>query len=941
MQSKRTPSKPERHLLLWLLLLCCSPALASLPPAFLVTPEQTSNRITIYSEYLADPDQTLRLEDLLSGRYDDQFTPATATRERLGYDVPVWWIRLALQNGSDVEQLRILDVTPGHFARLTLFVPDQAGYLARHSGSNLSPPWADIRDRRQLHQITLPPNSTQLFFLRAEPSGSMNYSLYLNTPLAQMSKNQRADMPFLILGGILLGLLLFNAGQYYLSRNRAQLDYLLTQSSVLLVVFSAAGFLSIQYFPMAGMQIRLEMLGVILGYGFSLYFTRSFLNLADYAPRFNLLLRLLSGLCLFLALLSLSLPTMVASQLIYTIAMLLTAPLIYAGVLALKAQAPQAKLYLVARSGLALAALLISLNTFDILSTNLELPLILLMSALLEGILFTFGLSRQRELAVQDHLQTRQLKLLEESTWQTRSETLARVSHEIRTPMSGILGMAELLTDTPLTPNQKECVRSIRSAGENLLRIINDVLEYSRLEQGAADVNRERFDISTLVMDALELFRERAEEKQIELIAHIHTNVPTQVEGDHGKLRQVLTNLLGACIRHTSGGELVLDVSRDPSGLADHLRFEFEGSAMKQIDDQLNAIAEDSEQGNDADSTSLGLNIARQLVLAMGGKCGLREGRRQNLVCWINLPLPGAPLEPGSDLPVDSTLLAGHSMLVVDDSSTVTRVIRQQALSWGMRVTVCHDPREALATIRTQANLNEPFNVVLLDHQMPGINGMQLATRIHEDSVITHPLVLVMLTGVADAPTSTTARNVGIHKVLTKPVSGQRLKQALAEALGMLVQQVPRDQQTRPRSDLKVLVAEDHLLSQKVIRGMLAKLGLTADIVANGREAFEAVRDGNYDIVLMDCEMPVVDGFDATRQIREWEKNHGKTPIPVIALTAHILREHRERSLASGMNAHVPKPIEIGALSDVIVRFTASAGAPAPDSRHASDETPG
>jgi len=937
MQSKKTRKKPER-LLLWCLLWLCSPALASLPPAFLVTPEQSSNRITIYSEYLADPEQSLQLEDLLSGVHDDGFTPATRTRERLGYSVPVWWIRLALQNSSDQPLTRILDVTPGHFARLTLFVPDQGSYLARHSGSNMSPPWADIRDRRQLHQITLPPHSTQLYYLRAEPSGSMNYSLYLNTPLAQMSKNQRADMPFLIFGGLLLGLLLFNAGQYYFTRNRAQLDYLLTQSSVLLVVFTAAGFFSIQYFPIAGMQIRLELLGVILGYGFSLYFTRSFLQLDEFAPRLSIALKLCAWLCFLLALLSLSMPTMLASQIIYSVAMLLTLPLIYAGIRALQTQAPQAKLYLLARSGLALAALLICLNTFDIMSTNLELPLILLMPALVDGLLFTFGLSHQRELTVHDELNTRQMKLLEESTWQTRSETLARVSHEIRTPMSGILGMAELLTDTPLTPNQKECVRSIRSAGENLLRIINDVLEYSRLEQGATDVNRERFDISTLVMDALELFRERAEEKQIELIAHIHTNVPAQVEGDHGKLRQVLTNLLGACIRHTSSGELVLDVSRDPSGLADHLRFEFEGSAMKQIDEQLASFAEDTDQANDADSTTLGLTIARQLVLAMDGKCGLREGRRQNLVCWVNLPLPGAPLEP-TDAPVDSTLLAGHTMLVVDDSSTVTRVIRQQALSWGMRVTVCHDPREALATIRTQANLNEPFDIVLLDHQMPGINGMQLATRIHEDNVITHPLVLVMLTGVADAPTTTTARNVGIHKVLTKPVSGQRLKQALAEALGMLVQQTPHDRQSLPRPDLKVLVAEDHLLSQKVIRGMLGKLGLTADIVANGREAFDAVSRGQYDIVLMDCEMPVVDGFEATRQIRAWEKSQGKKPIPVIALTAHILREHRERSLASGMNAHVPKPIEIGALSEVIVRFTASADAPAPATPRANDET--
>src|SRR5690606_1876204 len=189
-----------------------------------------------------------------------------------------------------------------------------------------------------------------------------------------------------------------------------------------------------------------------------------------------------------------------------------------------------------------------------------------------------------------------------------------------------------------------------------------------------------------------------------------------------------------------------------------------------------------------------------------------------------------------------------------------------------------------------------------------------------------------------DTPHATMARNVGIHRVLGKPVSGQRLKQALAEALGMLSQQTPPPERAL-RTDLRILVAEDHLLSQKVIRGMLAKMGLSADVVANGREALNAVREGAYDIVLMDCEMPEMDGFEATRRIRQWEEQTGRKPIPVIALTAHILREHRERSLAAGMNAHVPKPVEIGALGDVIARFTASADAPAPDSPHASGET--
>lgn len=918
---RKHPSKVKLCALLTFLLLC-SQAYASTPPPFLVQESQHSNRITIYSEHLADPNGELQLDDLLSGEFDDAFLPTTHARERLSYDSNVWWIRIALENKSETSLARILEFSPGHFSRLTIFKPDKNGYTIQHSGSNLSPPWADIPDRRQLYQITLPPRKTETYYFRAEPSGSMNFTIYLSTLAAQIENNATNDIVYLIVGGLLLGLILFNGGQYCLSKNITQLYYLLMLAALLLASFAAAGFLGIRFLAVEGLQLRLEVISVLAGIGLSLMFARRFLQIRDFSPQLDMLLKALVFITVIVALISFSLPTVTAAALTYTTATLLIIPIIYAGIHALRAQVEHAKLYLMARGGLCCTALIIFLNTFDVLSINVELPLVILMAITAEGFLFTFTMLRQQTTALQRHFHTRQKQVLEEAIWQTRSETLARVSHEIRTPMSGVLGMAELLRDTPLTPNQKECVRSIRSAGENLLKIINDVLEYSRLEQGGTDVNREPFDLSDLVMDALELFRERAEEKQIELIAHIHTNVPVAVEGDHSRLRQVLTNLLGACIKHTNHGELVLDVSRDPSGLANHLRFELEGSVMKQLTHQLDPFCSDEDGVSDTDSTTLGLAIAHQLVLAMHGKCGLSESRHHNLVCWLNLPLPASAAQDELELPVDAVMLAGHSMLVVDDSSTVTRVIRQQALSWGMRVTICHDPREALATIRTQANLNEPFNIVLLDHQMPGMSGMQLATRIHEDLVISHPLILVMLTGVRDAPTAITARNVGIHQVLTKPVSGQRLKRALAEALGMLTQHKKQTPNIMPRESLRVLVAEDHLLSQKVIRGMLGKLGLTPDIVGNGRDAVNAVREGNYDIVLMDCEMPEMDGFEATRTIREWENREQRQPIPIIALTAHILREHRERSMASGMNAHVPKPIEIGALSEVIVRLT-------------------
>lgn len=913
-----------------------SPSLT--PPPYIVHPEQESSRITVYAEYLADDPGTLALSDLLSGSHDQLFIPARRSVERLGYRSRVWWVRIALLNDSDRPLERFMEIAPGSFNRLTLFRPEGNGYRVQHSGAAQSPPWGDIRDRRQVFQLDLPPQQLQTYYMRIEPALNMNFAIWLNNSSAQLERSFSRDAPYLLLVGLTFGLMVFNVVRYVQARHRAKLIYASFLGAMLLSVLASAGFIGMYHLPWAGLQPRLEMIGLLLALGFGALFTRRFLQLHEYLPGLDLIVRAAATGVFVFAPVSLSFSPEHAARITYTLALCYSGLFMAVAGIALSSNLRNARLYLVARGMLCLALLLVFLGNFGFITSTLPLTRVLLLALAVEGMIFTIGLTSQRERVVQREQQHAHRQMMEDVTWQTRNETLSRVSHEVRTPMSGILGMAELLADTPLTPNQKECVRVIRASGENLLRIINDVLEHSRLEQGDTHLSRERFDLGDLVMDSLELFRERAEEKRIELIAHIHSNVPSKVEGDHSKLRQVLNNILGACVRHTLRGELVLDVSRDPSGLTDHLRFEFIGSALTQAQAVLRGFLED-DQEPDADGTALGLSIARQLVENMDGRWGMRENRNQEPVCWISLPLPASPGED-DQVDVDPALLNGRSMLVVDDSSTVTRVIRQQALSWGMRVTVCHAPKEALAAIRTQANLHEPFDVVLLDHQMPGMSGMQLAARIREDSLINHPLALVMLTGVNDAPTAATARNAGIHQVLSKPVSGQRLKAALAEALTALSQQrLARNVSDHPRAGLRILVAEDHLLSQKVIRGMIHKLGLEVDIVANGAEAVRAVMEDDYDIVLMDCEMPEMDGFEATRHIREWEKHQHRPPIPIIALTAHILREHQDRSIAAGMNAYVSKPVEMSNLRDVLVRFTSAAVGTVPGSPPPSGET--
>lgn len=926
---KRTASQATKHWLLTVLLwLCSGVVLASPPPPYVIDNPADSARITIYAEYLADADANLTLDDIRSGLFDDQFHPARRGIQRLGLHTHPYWLRLAIRNETASTLQRVLELSPGLASSITFYEFLAGSYQSRQSGTDLTPAWADLRARQQLFLIDLPAGETRLYYLRIVPTLSFSFALHLHDLNTQVGYQQSQDIPYLLLAGLILGLIILAMGLWLRTRQSLYLYYLLFQSSALIAVASGAGFLGVLYLGSPGLQPRLEIFSLLIAIAFAALFSREFLQPQHALPRLDWMLRALAFICPALALLSLSLPIPTAGMLSYSASLVASVLIALVGIVALYTGLPRATLFLLARGSLLVTVTIAMLAGFGLLPLDIPFSLLVLYAMAVEALLFAIGLMMHREQSLREQLLSQQQQVLDDSLWRTRSDTLSRVSHEIRTPMSGILGMAELLDDTPLTPNQKECVRSIRSSGENLLRIINDVLEYSRIEQGGSNINEERFDPGELVMATLELFRERAEDKKIELIPHIHANVPAMVEGDPERLRQILTNILSACIRHAGAGELVVDVAKDPSGRAEHLRFEFEGSALKHIENTLGSLQEwDSADQHSA--TDLGLNIAHQLTDALGGRCGVREGRQKRKLCWVTVPLPEVEGDPQTEPDNSAIMLAGRHMLVVDDSSTVTRVIRHQALSWGMRVTVCHDPREALGSIRMQANLKDPYDIVLLDHMMPGMNGMQLATRIHEDMLISHPLVLVMLTGVQDAPTTNLARNVGIHKVLTKPVSGRRLRQALSEALGILHSPADKhDEQALPDPSLRILVAEDHQLSQKVIRGMLGKLGLEADIVNNGLEALAAAQKKTYDLILMDCEMPEMDGFEATLRLRELERQRGDRPVPIIALTAHVLREHRERALSSGMNAHVAKPVELGNLADAILTFTRDRPAP-------------
>ncbi len=910
------------------------------PPPYETGAGADGARITVYSEYLRDPEGELTFSDVHGGEFDERFTPATGELTNKGFSRDTWWVRFALRNTSRDHDRFLLELFPGVFSAVAFIEPGDDGPEVRHSGTREDPPWGDIRYRNQLFHVDLEPGDSGLYYLRLEPRHSFVYGLSLHGPGQPPGGNLFVDHLYLLLAGILIGLMLFNLGTFILYGGKAYLHYAIFLAAITLAALANAGFIGMQYLAGPGRQPVVEQAAVFLVIYSGLAFSRNFLGTPVHAPRLNRALLLCMGLALTGLLLSLLLPATALMSFAFVLAMAGLLLLIWLSVRAWRSRLPQAGLHLVARLPLVTAGVLLAMLMTGLWSPVPQAGLILLAAGNMEALLFAIGLSRKSRAELEKTMEEVRQHSVWEAIHETRRDTLSRLSHEIRTPMSGILGMAEILRDTPLSPNQRECVHAIQISGESLLQLLNDVLEHARLEEDSTELDIRPVALDAVLMDAIELFRERAEERQIELITHVHTNIPARLETDPTRLKQLITSILGPCIRHAQPGELVLDVARDVSGRPDHYSFEFEGSALATLkEEHLHALLTEQEP-QDHDSTSLALSIAHHLIRLMKGQAGLRHGKHGPVV-QVTLPLLTC-----SDLGVESTagheeLLSGKRMLVVDDSSTFTRVVWQQALSWGMRVTTYQDPREALASIRTQVNLSEPYDVVVLDQNMPGMDGIQLAQRIREDERISPGPVLIMLTGVRSAPTAAMAHRAGIRRILGKPVSGSRLRQVLAEELGS-ASPAPDDQIAppgRPRPGLRVLVAEDHELSRKVIAGMLRKLNLDPVVVHDGRQAVEAWRRENFDLILMDCEMPEMDGFEATRMIRDEERRSERQPVPILALTAHIMREHRDRSRKAGMNDHVPKPVDMNVLQEAIARFT-DAGTP-PDSRPASDETPG
>ncbi|NUN64771.1 response regulator [Pseudanabaena biceps] len=572
--------------------------------------------------------------------------------------------------------------------------------------------------------------------------------------------------------------------------------------------------------------------------------------------------------------------------------------------------------------------------------------------ALYQATLLKQEIQRRRQLS-QQNLELEKARYQAETATKMKSSFLATMSHEIRTPMNAVLGMTGLLADTQLSSLQRDFVETVRISGENLLTLINEILDFSKLEANEMELEEIDFDLNTSVEEVTDLLAMLAQTKGLELASLIHRDVPLYLIGDVARLRQILTNLVSNSIKFTATGEVIIKVSlleETETSAKIHFRVIDTGigispAAQKKLFNPFTQV--DASTTRKYGGTGLGLAICKQIVDLMGGSIGIDSEEGKGSQFWFTIPFAKQTAEAIAKIkPTREVELQNVRVLVIDDSQTNCKILTYQISAWQMRVDAIQSPSDAIQILKAAIAEGDPYQIAILDMQMPDLDGEMLGSQIKADPIV-QDTKLIMLTSLNQQGGISRFKELGFEFYLVKPVKQSKLMDVLMAVMATeIIPDTPRyvhlnttklndqsclltssNSQIQKHSKMKILIAEDSLINQKVALHQLRSFGYDADVAGNGKEALKLMEFIDYDIILMDCQMPELDGYETTMEIRKL--NSPKSKVVIVAMTANAMKEDRDRCLAVGMDDYLSKPIRKESLEQKLAKWEAQIFAPA------------